>query len=279
MLPALNDISRQQARPTQQTQKRVNHLLNYWSSNPDITIRYYASDMILHIDTDAAYLVMPNAKSRIAGYYYLSTDTTNPPHNGPILVLCKTLQHVVASAAEAETAGIFFNAQTGIIVRIALEELGHPQPPTPLKTDNSTATAYVHKNMKQKKSKSWDMRFHWLRDKEVQQQFRIFWDKGIKNLADYYTKHHSITHHQNMRPQYFQCKFLSKINITKVTDVTPFARVCRSAAPQGGQTPSNYTTGVTNRTVARRLYESNLLQSSHFRSNLDRLRNSLSLIN
>ena len=47
---------------------------------------------------------------------------------------------MVASAAEAEVGGIFHNAQTGILVRRILHHLGHPQPPTPLKTDNTTAT-------------------------------------------------------------------------------------------------------------------------------------------
>ena len=37
--------------------------------------------MCLHIDTDAAYLVAPEAKSQIAGYYYLSNKytPTQPP--------------------------------------------------------------------------------------------------------------------------------------------------------------------------------------------------------
>ena len=122
--------------------------------------------MILHIDSDAAYLVMPGAKSRVAGYYYLSTkpltigDPQNIPLNGAILVECKTLRHVVASAAEAETGGLFHNAQRGIEIRVALEEMGHPQGKTPLKTDNSTSHSFVHKNIKQRRSKAWDMRYN-----------------------------------------------------------------------------------------------------------------------
>ncbi len=110
MLPALNEVSQQQAKPTEQTLKRVHHLLNYWASNPTITIRYHASNMALHVDTDAAYLVLPGAKSRIGGYYYLSSNINQPPLNGPILVLCKTLQRVVVSAAEAETTGDYLRS-------------------------------------------------------------------------------------------------------------------------------------------------------------------------
>jgi hypothetical protein len=43
-----------------------------------------------------------------------------------------------------------------------------------------------------------DMQFHWLRDQECQQQFRIYWRPGKVNYADYWTKHHPATHHQNM---------------------------------------------------------------------------------
>ena len=172
--------------------------------------------MILHIDSDAAYLVMPTAKSRIAGYYYLSskpTSTSSPPLNGAILIECKTLKHVVASAAEAETGGLFHNAQTGLIVRQALSDLGHPQPPTSLKTDNSTANSFVHNNMKQKRSKSWDMRYHWLRDSKTKGNYNIFWASGKNNHADYYTKHHPPQHHREMRAKYFHlCSLLTKSN-------------------------------------------------------------------
>ena len=56
---------------------------------------------------------------------------------------------MVRSADVAETAALFANGQT----------LQHPQPPTPLKTDNATANSFVHNNIHQRKIKSWDMRF------------------------------------------------------------------------------------------------------------------------
>ena len=68
--------------------------------------------MILHVDSDAAYLVQPNARSRYAGYYYLgSQNSTNNTLNGAVLVICRTIRNVVASAAEAETGGLFGNGQ------------------------------------------------------------------------------------------------------------------------------------------------------------------------
>ena len=62
--------------------------------------------MILNIDSDAAYLVAPKVRSRVAGYYHLSSIpnvTQHPRLNGSVLVECKTLRDVVSSAADAET--------------------------------------------------------------------------------------------------------------------------------------------------------------------------------
>ena len=206
LLPGLNQISTQQSKPTKQTNEDANMLLDFAATYPHAKVRFHASDMILNIDTDAAYLVMPNAKSRIAGYFYLSSLPNASgipiPMNGPILVECTTVKHVVGSAAEAECAGCYHNAQKAIPIRIALAELGHPQPKTPLKTDNSTAEGFANKSMRQKRSKSWDMRFHWIRDRVAQEQFKIFWDKGVNNLADYFTKHHPPSHHIESRPNY-----------------------------------------------------------------------------
>ena len=54
--------------------------------------------------------------------------------------LTKIAKSVMQSAAEAECAGLYMNAKEAVPVQITLEELGHPQPATPIrKTDNSTA--------------------------------------------------------------------------------------------------------------------------------------------
>ena len=87
--------------------------MDFLHSRPDAYIRFYASDMVLHIDSDAAYLVAPKARSRLAGYFHMSNHpnkTKRQKLSGAILVECKTLRHVVASSAEAEAAEVFHNA-------------------------------------------------------------------------------------------------------------------------------------------------------------------------
>ena len=136
IIVALNEISNQQAAPTEQTKAACDMLLDYLSTHPNATIRYHASDMILSICSDAAYLVLPNARSRAAGHFFLSTLPTTtgvnpkPKPNGAIHVLCKTLRTVAASASEAETGALFLNAQEAVPMITSLQEMGHPQPST-----------------------------------------------------------------------------------------------------------------------------------------------------
>ena len=207
ILPALNDIASFQARPTSDTVKRTNRLMDYMYTYPTAVLRYYAGDMQLHIESDVAYLVLPGARSCVAGYSYLRANKhpqkAYPGHfNAPILVEFPTLKNVVSSVAEAECGGLFHNCTTAIGLRNDLIGLVHPQNKTPVITDTSTAKSFVHSEMRVKRSKSWDMRFNWLRDRAAQKQFDIKWDKGIHNMADYFTKHHPPSHHHNKRSNY-----------------------------------------------------------------------------
>ena len=160
------------------------------------------------VDSDAAYLVKPGAKSRTDGFYYLSSHLdklsyiTTPPLNGAIHVICKTIPHAMTSAAELEMARLFMNTQEIIPIRHGLMALAHPQPPTPLKTENSTSSSFIDNSIKQRKSKTWDMRWKYMRDPKTKEQIRTYWDRGVNNLADYPTQHHPPVHHKGMRPVY-----------------------------------------------------------------------------
>jgi hypothetical protein len=58
--------------------------------------------------------------------------------------------------------------------------------------------------MKQQGSKAIYMRFYWLKDREAQNQFIMFWAPGKLNLGDYFTKHHAPAHHHNIKRLYLQ---------------------------------------------------------------------------
>jgi hypothetical protein len=60
----------------------------------------------------------------------------------------------MSSAVEAEIGAVFINAKEVDVLRTTLEELGHKQPPTPMDTDNTTATKYRNGTVKQKRTKA-----------------------------------------------------------------------------------------------------------------------------
>jgi hypothetical protein len=62
--------------------------------------------------------------------------------------------------------------------------------------------AVINAKITPKRSKAMDMRFHWLKDRECQQQFKFYWRPGKLNHADYQTKHHSAAHHVNVRKEF-----------------------------------------------------------------------------
>ena len=66
--------------------------------------------------------------------------------------------------------------------------------------------------MKLKRSKSWDMRYHWLRDANLRKYFHVKWAKGTENKADYFTKHFPPSHHITKRPTLFSTKTDSTIS-------------------------------------------------------------------
>jgi hypothetical protein len=164
VLMPLNNIAMEQTKAIEKTQAATNQLLDYLATHPDATIRYHASDMILHIHSDALYLSVSNAHSRLGDLFCL---VNKPPEqdklNGFILNVASVIKNVVASAAESEVGACFHNAQGGAPLGVTLTELGHIQPPTPLRTDNSTAFGILNKTIKQKRSKAMDMIYHWLK--------------------------------------------------------------------------------------------------------------------
>jgi hypothetical protein len=188
---------------TQQTAQDAVKFLNYCHTHPDAALCYHASDMILKIQPDASYLSEPKACSRAAGHFYMGNKgTDNNTKQGAILATTAVMKPVLSSASEAEIGALFENCKRAEILRTTLDEMGWPQPATPVQTDNSTACGIANDNIKQQQSRSIDMRIYWVRNRKQQGHFDIMWRPGKTNLADYYSKHHSAAHHQDMRPIY-----------------------------------------------------------------------------
>ena len=132
--------------------------------------------MILAVHSDAGYLNEENARSRAGGHHFLSEDVPLSPNNGAIHNVAEIIKGVMSSSAEAETGGLYINARKAVEERSILEEI--------IQTNNSTAEGIVNNHVQPKCTKAMDMRFHWLRDRANQKQFRFYWRPGTTNRGD-----------------------------------------------------------------------------------------------
>jgi hypothetical protein len=208
-LVGLNTIATEQAAATGKTVQNAKDLLDYAATNPNAKIRYWASDMILQIHSDASYLSEPKAKSRASGHYFLGwlpVDGQPIKLNGAIFTLCTILKFVAASAAESELGALFLNIKEGRVLRLTVTEMGHPQPPTPIHCDNATAVGIANETVKKHRSRPMEMRYFYSCDQVKEGNFDVKWHPGLENLGDYTTKHHETRHHVNVRPIYLHMK-------------------------------------------------------------------------
>ena len=202
LLTALSKLSSAQATATDATKCACHQFLDYCATHPISTICYHASDMVLKLHSDSLYLNAVGARSHQGGHFFLGNKSNPDILNGAILHLTAIMKMVLSSAAEAEFGALFHNTKEATPLHTTLEELGHPQPPTPILVDNSTAIGLANDTITQRCSHAIDMHFYWIRDRINQNQFHVYWAPAHLNLADYFTKRHTLSHHRRMR-KYF----------------------------------------------------------------------------
>jgi hypothetical protein len=112
--------------------------------------------------------------------------------------LSTIISTVVDSATAAEYAALFIAAQVATSLRLTLADLGYPQKPTTIICDNECAVGIANDSFTQKRSKTIDMRYHWIRDQVKLKNFKVDWRPGNENLADFFTKAHPVNYHLKM---------------------------------------------------------------------------------
>ena len=122
-------------------------------------------------------------------------------------VIIKT---VVTSATATEYAAAFIVGQAAISIINTLADLGYPQSQTEIFCDNLCAVGIANNSFNLKRSKTIDMRYHWIRDQVKLLVFKVIWKPGKLNLADFFTKAHPVKHHLEIRWKYV---LMSKPNI------------------------------------------------------------------
>eukprot|EP00957_Ditylum_brightwellii_P149505 11385518-Ditylum_brightwellii.AAC.1 len=98
-----------------------------------------------------------------------SHDPTKPPTlnvalNGPFHSICEVLRTVMVPTAEAKIGALFSNMWKGEEFCPVLMEMGHPQPPTPVITNNSTVCGIINSMARWCHTCAVDMRFYWVWD-------------------------------------------------------------------------------------------------------------------
>jgi hypothetical protein len=200
MLPSVTAISSDQAHATTDTQQAVDRLLAYAASYPDNELVFTACDMVLHMQSDGSHLSRSRSRGVAGGIAYFG-NSNEPTHiNGAVHVHSCILDVVVASVAECEYASLYMLARAGTWLRTIATALGYPQPATHIFCDNACAVGMANDTVKLNRTKSIDMRFHWIRDRVRQGQFIVTWRQGAHNLADFFTKPLPVHVHQALMP-------------------------------------------------------------------------------
>ena len=182
--------------------QQMKQIIDNIATQEEDVLTFNLSDMKLAAHSDARYLSEPKACSRARGHFFLSRYSTIPQNNGAVLKISHIIKHLMSSATKSELAALYIMAREAVYRIIILEEMGHKQPPTPLQTDNSMAKAVANVRIQPKRTKAADMRFYWLRNRECQDKFIIYWRPRKSNYAYYWAKHHPSKHHRNTRKEF-----------------------------------------------------------------------------
>jgi hypothetical protein len=160
VLKALSSIAVEQTKASDKTMARCTQLLDYLSHNVDAKVQFHASDMILNTHSNASYLVEAQAQSCACSHFFMGWMPKNGESiwlNGAFHVSLTIMRFVIASAAEAKLGALYDNCQTGMIFRLLLNKMGHPQPKTPVHCDNATAVGIANNSIKGQRSHSMEI--------------------------------------------------------------------------------------------------------------------------
>jgi hypothetical protein len=116
----------------------------------DAILTYHASNIVLAIHSNASYLSEPKSCIRAGGHIFMARKDNILFNNGAVLNILQIIGAVMSSAAEAELGALFIDAKTAVSMQQMLTKLGHPQPRTPMQTNNATTQALLTNKILQK---------------------------------------------------------------------------------------------------------------------------------
>ena len=212
-----------QVNPTKRLMKDVDRIYAYLKKYPNLGVRFYASDMQIMAHTDASFDSEQGSRSRSGAYIHCGR--INEPNfiNGPIEVSSKIQKTISVSAAEAEYIALFECALRLVYIKLLTELFGHKQNATPIACDNTCAVGLANGTVADTRTKHVRRKFHWVREAVAESEYKVYWEAGASNIADFFTKLHSKEAHQR-----FTSLLLVNMNDSKsrVNSMTKIERVC-----------------------------------------------------
>ena len=102
---------------------------------------YRTSDMILRIHSDASYLSWLMACRRSGVHLYMESQNLKikKKTNSVMYTVSSIMKNMMGSSVEEEFGALFHNCYKSEPICTTLNNMGHPQPVTPTKIDNSSA--------------------------------------------------------------------------------------------------------------------------------------------
>ena len=85
---------------------------------------------------------------------------------------------------------------------MAFTEMIHIENPATAVTNSATGYGFVNNIIRQQRSRAIDMRFYWVRVRQGEGTFLVYWMAGEHNLANYFPNHHPTSHHWSRRSTY-----------------------------------------------------------------------------
>ena len=201
MIPAVNTLSRSQAKPTTQTLLEADQLLEYASRHPNNKLIFEASDMQLKCQYDASLHTLIDGRSVIGDIKYLGNYNDPPEKVQNVFDASSTVLNAVAAhIVEAEYGSAFHCGQQAYFYGIVLEALGFTQRYIEFYGDNNIAVGISNDSVKVKRAKAIEKSYHWFRDKCRRKEFKSMHIKGLYNTSDFMTKPLPKARHNLLAP-------------------------------------------------------------------------------
>jgi hypothetical protein len=77
-------------------------------------------------------------------YAVFGAGAVPPPFKDTIHIPCSIMHAVISSATKAKLCALFYNGKDGPWLCTTLKEMGHPQPATPIQSDNACTASIIN---------------------------------------------------------------------------------------------------------------------------------------